>query len=460
LPAISIGWGPWSERGLAAGLKAQFERRGIETITPERGLALFEQARSRAEASLVVAPLDVAALTRALAGFTPAIWRSLVEAPDSEQQPPHASFRQLSRLPLKQRADAVAATVRGEIARVLSLASASLVTPDKPLSELGMDSLMAVELRSALGRTTGVHLPTALIAAQPTPAVIEQHILEHLDPPSPQAGNAAGADEQRSQLEARAMSSSAAHGEALNQLEAPAARLFCFHDAGGSAAMFLPLRQLAQAGVEVHAISHTRRAPASAEAAQQYLREATDYVRRLADRPCVLFGHSLGGLIAWRLGQELVASGSSPALLCVSGIDPTRLSGSLPDSALDAAFAEIFGARAAEAHNLKQDFNADMQLWRAMPSDSGLPASLPIPIDAFVGRDDQVATEISMGGWSARTNSDFSLTVLRGNHFYLGQEPAQRLLIGALASRIHAQLSRGTILAANNHRTRSTTQFW
>jgi surfactin synthase thioesterase subunit/acyl transferase domain-containing protein len=469
LPGLSIAWGPWSERGLAAGLQAQLKRRGIGMIAPEQGVALFEMARTRAESSLVIAPLELATLAQTFGGgFVPPVWRSLIKAPGPTEAPQRGFRSQLSTLTIAERASAVASLVRAEVTRVLSLANASLVAPDKPLSELGMDSLMAVELRSAIGRRTGIHLPTALIATQPTPAVIEQYILEQVDKLSTHADEPVDTDPARNPAADRSQpnrqpsiaASSAARCEALNALEAPAARLFCLHDAGGSAAMFLPLCQLAHAGVEVHAISHTRNAPASAEAAQQYLDEAVRYIWRLADRPYVLFGHSLGGLIAWRLAQELVATGPAPSLLVVSGIDPAGPNSSMSESALDTTFAAIFGARAREAQSLKQDFSADMQLWRAMPPDTGLPSSVAVPITAFVGREDQVASEASMRDWSERTTSNFSLTVLPGNHFYLSQEPAQRLLIGALASRFHEQLSRVPILAADNNRTRSTTQFW
>ena len=65
-----------------------------------------------------------------------------------------ASLRLLSE---KARQEAVLAMVRGEVARVLSLPGGDAVEPDRPLKELGLDSLMAVELRNALGRRAGAH---------------------------------------------------------------------------------------------------------------------------------------------------------------------------------------------------------------------------------------------------------------------------------------------------------------
>src|SRR5262245_46318085 len=125
-----------------------------------------------------------------------------------------------------------------------------------------------------------------------------------------------------------------ARGEALNSLETPRARLFCLHDAGGSAELFAPLAELGAAGIEVHAVSPTRNAKPSVASAARYLREAADYVRRWSDRPFVLFGHSVGGLMAWRLTEELrQMEAALPTLVVLSAL-PTALTAEPTQSTL------------------------------------------------------------------------------------------------------------------------------
>ncbi|HVZ37436.1 MAG TPA: beta-ketoacyl synthase N-terminal-like domain-containing protein, partial [Polyangiaceae bacterium] len=183
--ASSLAWGPWSERGLAAqlnaALQARLQRQGMAMITPERGRALFDQALSRVESQLVVAPMDLRVLSKAFGRSVPPVWRALVRAPSGATTRAQSNWvRELSALSIEERHEAVVEMVRADVARVLSSSNAAAIPLDKPLKELGLDSLMAVELRNALGRRAGASLRATLAFDYPTVEAIAQHLIEAL----------------------------------------------------------------------------------------------------------------------------------------------------------------------------------------------------------------------------------------------------------------------------------------
>ncbi|WP_262121960.1 condensation domain-containing protein, partial [Serratia ficaria] len=69
--------------------------------------------------------------------------------------------------------------IGAEAARILSLRSAEEIDSRQPLSERGMDSLMALELRRALAKKTGLKLPATLAFDFPTPSDLADALFSH-----------------------------------------------------------------------------------------------------------------------------------------------------------------------------------------------------------------------------------------------------------------------------------------
>jgi acyl carrier protein len=79
------------------------------------------------------------------------------------------------------RLQALLELVRSEAAAVLGT-DVPTVGPDRPLRELGLDSLMAVELRNRLGAAAGLRLPSTLVFDYPTPSAMAQMLGAKIQP--------------------------------------------------------------------------------------------------------------------------------------------------------------------------------------------------------------------------------------------------------------------------------------
>jgi pimaricinolide synthase PimS1 len=177
LAGQALAWGMWAEvSGITGQLTAADRRRlagsGFRALATAEALALLDAALARPEAALALASLDTAALR---ADSAPWMLRGLVRAAPTRpaaDEAAVASLRQrLAALPADERRRAVAQLVAAEITGVLGVAAAA-IDPDGPLSELGLDSLMALELRKRLSTATGLRLPSTVLFEHPTPAAL------------------------------------------------------------------------------------------------------------------------------------------------------------------------------------------------------------------------------------------------------------------------------------------------
>ncbi|MFD3909824.1 SDR family NAD(P)-dependent oxidoreductase, partial [Streptomyces californicus] len=177
LPGQSLAWGAW-----AAGMAGE----RADALTPEEGLRLFDTARSRTEAVLVPMRLDprgaTAPLLRAL---VPAATRRAAAAGGAAAS---LSGRIAALGPAEQSA-AVLELVRVEVAAVLGHAGASAIDPASAFTDLGFDSLSAIELRNRLNAATGLRLTATLIFDYPTASVLAEHLRVEL---MGEAGETAG----------------------------------------------------------------------------------------------------------------------------------------------------------------------------------------------------------------------------------------------------------------------------
>jgi acyl transferase domain-containing protein/acyl-CoA synthetase (AMP-forming)/AMP-acid ligase II/acyl carrier protein len=166
LPAISINWGPWSGAGMAArdGKADRLAHAGMGLIDADIGLELFGRLLSSPVAQIGVIPADWQAYRRIAGGRLPPLLSALAadDEPASEvvgPRTPSALNRvALIDVPRDDWQPIIEGQLREQAARVLRLA-ASALDIDQPLNNVGIDSLMAIELKNRIEADLGVAVP-------------------------------------------------------------------------------------------------------------------------------------------------------------------------------------------------------------------------------------------------------------------------------------------------------------
>ncbi|MGV9317193.1 SDR family NAD(P)-dependent oxidoreductase, partial [Streptomyces sp. NPDC003691] len=184
LPAVSLAWGPWAEAstmtgGLSPADRQRARRSGVLPLPTETALALFDAALSTDVPLAVPVRLDLAALRAAPPGTGGPLLRELAGA--RRRRAAAATVEVAS--PAANPADRITALVdlvRGQVAEVLGHSDAQGIDTERALSELGFDSLTALELRNRLGEATGLRLPTTLVFDRPTVTAIAGELAARL----------------------------------------------------------------------------------------------------------------------------------------------------------------------------------------------------------------------------------------------------------------------------------------
>ena len=202
LPGQAIAWGAWSGVGEAEENRDRIQEhlaaRGVRWITPQQGLRAFDQFVSQDLAVGMVTAVEWSAYAESF-GASPTLLEDLlteVEA-DTGRAVPAPENDLLSRLreaPAAEREEVLAAHVLGELQAVLRLSAPP--SPTARFFDLGMDSLMAVELRNRLNRGfAGAYVASnTVVFDYPDTAALARFLAGELGDLGPGETPATGAD--------------------------------------------------------------------------------------------------------------------------------------------------------------------------------------------------------------------------------------------------------------------------
>ncbi|MFJ5528933.1 thioesterase II family protein [Streptomyces sp. NPDC093261] len=222
--------------------------------------------------------------------------------------------------------------------------------------------------------------------------------------------------------------------------------LFCFHHAGAGVSSFARWQRDLGDAAEVVPVLLPGRGPRSREPritdAVELMAELRDLILPLLDRPYLLYGHSLGGLVAHALTLALQEDGlHPPARVIIGAVPPPHLRNLLLRSIgltdqqllellvdLDAIPEEAAGRDTALwQRRVVPALRDDLRLGESL-CQWGAGARLRTPLIALAGRDDPISPLADMAEWADYTDAGFRLQTLAGGHFFVRERSVPRLL--------------------------------
>ena len=186
LPALSVQWGPWST-GMTELLKpANF---GFGWITPEEGIMALETLLANQDTTAAVLPVEswtkfmsqrpegtsslFASLSGSVAGAAP-------KNEPSRTGQMGSFIEELEQATPAERRRLLLEHLRQQTAKILSLSPRTRIDEESALHDVGLDSLMAVELRNALQLSLNRQLSATLALDYPTLRALRDVLLTEM----------------------------------------------------------------------------------------------------------------------------------------------------------------------------------------------------------------------------------------------------------------------------------------
>uniref|UniRef100_UPI000B32EB6A type I polyketide synthase n=1 Tax=Streptomyces sp. TP-A0356 TaxID=1359208 RepID=UPI000B32EB6A len=186
LPATSIAWGPWAGGGMAADASAENRQRrgGVRLLDPDAALDALGSCVTAPTAAAFVADVDWQQFGSAFTAVRPSpLLTEIYEAPtpaDGRAEQTTGLRARLTGLSPEAQLREVLDEVRMRAASVLGHAGVEQVPAGRAFRDLGVDSLIAVELRNVLAVECGVALPATVVFDHPTPLALAEFVVGEL----------------------------------------------------------------------------------------------------------------------------------------------------------------------------------------------------------------------------------------------------------------------------------------
>lgn len=184
LPAISINWGPWESGGLVQSTAGSDKvlNSGFLTLAPHEALQYLEQALLLNHSQLAIVKANWSQLknTYSVHHQQPIFDLLVADATPTESNSAPLLLNQLHEMPTWNRADALSEYISQQVCALLEISDSSTLDMNRGFFDFGMDSLMAVSLRTRLEQQLGCKLVASTIFDFPSVERLTKYLLSLL----------------------------------------------------------------------------------------------------------------------------------------------------------------------------------------------------------------------------------------------------------------------------------------
>ncbi len=177
LPATCVNWGPWAESGMAAeaGRDTQLAARGMDVLPADACLRVLDSLVRAGRTQTAVMAVRWRDMLKQSSSIPPLL-RDLAptESIASEEDPEAAALRaKLAAADIETRTALLVEYFQDQLATIMGLTSDS-IDATAPLNTLGLDSLMAIELKNKIESRLAITLPMARFMEGPSVTTLAQ----------------------------------------------------------------------------------------------------------------------------------------------------------------------------------------------------------------------------------------------------------------------------------------------
>ncbi|MGB5631252.1 MAG: beta-ketoacyl synthase N-terminal-like domain-containing protein [Waterburya sp.] len=319
------------------------------------------------------------------------------------------------------------------------------------LSNLGLDSLMATELRRQLEDNLGIKVPVEFLAELSIKQFIEQILVllpDRKQQASPSPNNSNNLKQLTLKHKTKTQTKTKNNSSPDTWIVCPQPqtqakiRLFCFPHAGSGVSYFRNWADFLAPEIEICSIQlpgrENRRGETPFTRMKSVIKALAPMLKPYLDRPFAFFGHSMGAMLSFELARELRRRNwQEPCQLLVSACRAPQLPDLSPP--LHRLSKDKFIKKLKGLQGIPPEVLANSKLMElflpALRADFELLETyfylkekpFDFPIAAFGGLSDNKVSLEELAVWREQTNSEFNLQMFAGDHFFLNTSDRQVL---------------------------------